>query len=206
MLYTHLFVLEKVSYTYKNTVIRQFGQPTHLPVICSVPDIPMTIIIKKKLKVAKLFHGVLCLERSERNGYKDESNSVSNQRDFIRSFLEKREELVLEEEYVDDGYSGVNFERPAVQRMFADMKKKKINCIIVKDLSRFGRNYIETGRYLEQVFPVIGIRFIAINDGYDSIDAQNQSNDIILPFKNLMNDAYSRDLSIKIRSQLEVPK
>lgn len=141
---------------------------------------------------------------SKDDGDKDESNSVSNQRDFIRSFLERREELVLEEEYVDDGYSGVNFERPAVQRMFADMKKKKINCIIVKDLSRFGRNYIETGRYLEQVFPVIGIRFIAINDGYDSIDAQNQSNDIILPFKNLMNDAYSRDLSIKIRSQLEV--
>ncbi len=118
---------------------------------------------------------------SKDDGDKDESNSVSNQRDLIRSFLERREELVLEEEYVDDGYSGVNFERPAVQRMFADMKKKKITCIIVKDLSRFGRNYIETGRYLEQVFPVIGIRFIAINDGYDSIDAQNQSNDIILP-------------------------
>ena len=99
-----------------------------------------------------------------------------------------------------------NFERPAFKRLIEDVKKKKINCIIVKDLSRLGRNYIETGRYLEKIFPFLGVRFIAVTDHYDSAAESDDADQIIVPFKNLINDAYCRDISIKIRSQLDVKK
>ena len=98
----------------------------------------------------------------------------------------------------------MDFERPAFKAMIEDIKEGKVNCIIVKDLSRFGRNYIEVGRYVQKIFPCLGIRFIAINDHYDSIDSNDMEDSIMLPFKNLMNDSYSRDLSIKVRSQFEV--
>ena len=84
------------------------------------------------------------------------------------------------------------------------MKDGIIDCIVVKDLSRFAREYIDAGRYIERMFPAMGIRFIAINDAYDSADTQAQGNEIIIPFKNLINDAYCRDISIKIRSHLAV--
>ena len=106
----------------------------------------------------------------------------------------------------DDGYSGVNFDRPDFQRMLQDIKDSKINCVIVKDLSRLGRNYIEVGKYIERVFPLLGVRFIAINDNFDSADDTEASNNIMIPFKNLINDAYCRDISIKIRSHLEVKR
>lgn len=148
----------------------------------------------------------LYLRLSREDGDKAESDSIRNQRELINDFVRQHPEIKLIEEYVDDGYSGTNFERPAFQRMIEDAKNKKINCIIVKDLSRLGRNYIETGRYLEKIFPVLGIRFIAVNDHYDSADGSDDSDQIIVPFKNLINDAYCRDISIKIRSQLEVKR
>ena len=86
------------------------------------------------------------------------------------------------------------------------VKKKEIDCIIVKDLSRFGRDYIESGKYIEKIFPALGIRFIAINDNYDSAANQQAGNEIILPFKNLINDSYSRDISIKVRSNLDIKR
>lgn len=141
---------------------------------------------------------------SKEDGDKAESNSVNNQRELIHAYLRYKPEWTIIEEYVDDGYSGVTFDRPALNQMFADMKNGKINCIIVKDLSRFGRNYIEAGRYIEQIFPFMGVRFIAINDNYDSGGKQNASDGMMIPFKNLMNDAYSRDISLKVRSQIEV--
>lgn len=140
---------------------------------------------------------------SREDGDKIESNSVVNQREFIHSYLKTRPEIQVCSEYVDDGFSGVSFERPAVKKLFQDIKKGFINCVVVKDLSRFGRNYIETGRYIEQIFPFLGVRFIAINDGFDSAFSQSQVDSMVIPFKNLMNDAYSRDISIKVRSQLE---
>ena len=146
------------------------------------------------------------LRLSKDDGDKAESDSIRNQRNLITGFVEQHKEIRLVDEYIDDGYSGTNFERPAFQRMLEDAKKNRINCIIVKDLSRLGRNYIETGRYLEKIFPLLGVRFIAINDHYDSADEANDSDQIIVPFKNLINDAYCRDISIKIRSQLDVKR
>ena len=91
--------------------------------------------------------------------------------------------------------------------LMEDIKSGKINCIIVKDLSRLGRNYIEMGKYLEQIFPMMGIRFIAINDNYDNANAEsNDSDNIVVPFKNLLNDSYCRDISIKVRSQLDMKR
>ena len=154
--------------------------------------------------IKKIYQAVLYIRLSKEDGDKAESNSVSNQRDLIYSFLKDKKDIQVCDEKVDDGYSGVGFDRPALISMLEDVKQGKINCIIVKDLSRFGRNYIETGRYIQQIFPFMGVRFIAINDRYDSENIDSQTDNIILPFKNLMNDSYSRDISIKVRSQIEV--
>jgi len=135
-----------------------------------------------------------------------QSNSIANQKEYIEDFLQDKSEFEIVDFYIDDGYSGVNFERPDFQRMLQDIRKNRINCVIVKDLSRLGRNYIEVGKYIERLFPLLGVRFIAINDNYDSSDDTAASNNIIVPFKNLINDAYCRDISIKIRSHLEVKR
>lgn len=158
------------------------------------------------LKSQNSFSAADYLRLSSEDGDKAESDSIRNQRSLIQDFVKKHSDISLVEEYVDDGYSGVNFDRPAFQRMMEDVRNHKINCIIVKDLSRLGRNYIETGRYLEKIFPVLGVRFIAVNDHYDSADAKNDADQIIVPFKNLINDAYCRDISMKIRSQLDIKR
>ena len=115
-------------------------------------------------------------------------------------------ELCIVDEFVDDGYSGSNFERPAFQRLFQELEQGTINCILVKDLSRFGRNYIEVGRYLERIFPVMRVRLIAVTDNYDSQSAWKTSDSIMVPMRNLLNDAYCRDISVKIKSQLAVKR
>ena len=105
--------------------------------------------------------------------------------------------------YVDVGYTGTDFNRPGFQELLKDMKNGNINCILVKDLSRLGRNYIEVGNYIEQIFPLFNIRFIAINDNVDSFRDPTSTNTILVPFKNLINDEYCRDTSIKIGSALD---
>ncbi len=146
------------------------------------------------------------LRLSREDGDKTESDSIANQRLLIQNYLSDKPSLQFVREYSDDGYTGSNFERPGFIKMMEDIKRQKINCIIVKDLSRFGRNYIEVGRYLEKKFPAMGIRFIAINDQYDNANENNDAEQIIVPFKNLINDAYCRDISIKVRSQLDVKR
>lgn len=146
------------------------------------------------------------LRLSREDGDKAESDSIRNQRELITDFVKQHPDIKLVDEYVDDGYSGTNFERPDFQRLLEDIKKKKVNCIIVKDLSRLGRNYIETGRYLEKIFPFLGVRFISVTDHYDSANEKGEADQIIIPFKNLINDAYCRDISIKIRSQLDIKR
>lgn len=137
---------------------------------------------------------------------KDESNSITMQRALLKRYIEENfvdYELV---EFCDDGYTGTNFERPGMQEMLEGIKSGKINCVIVKDFSRFARDYIELGSYLEQIFPFLGVRFISINDGYDSSHYQGSIADIDVSFKNLLYDLYSRDLSVKVRSSLSIRK
>ena len=134
------------------------------------------------------------LRLSIEDGDKAESNSIGNQRELIRDFAAERPGLHLVEEYADDGYTGTNFERPGFKRMMEDIKSGKINCIIVKDLSRLGRNYIEMGKYLEQIFPMMGIRFIAINDNYDNLGNDDRIHIIepldVLDFHNFLSRSY----------------
>jgi len=159
----------------------------------------------------KIYKAAIYVRLSKEDGdvsdaSKAESNSISNQKELIRDFLKDKQDIVIVSERVDDGYSGVNFERPAFQLMLEDIKQGKVDCVVVKDLSRFGRNYIESGRYIEKIFPMLGVRFIAINDNYDSLTGKSQTDEIVIPFKNLINDAYCRDISIKIRSHLDVKR
>lgn len=153
-----------------------------------------------------IYNADLYLRLSKEDGDKDESDSILNQKELIKEYLKSRPDICIHEIRVDDGYSGVNFERPAFQKVLNDIKERKVNCVIVKDLSRFGRNYIEVGKYIEKIFPYLGVRFIAINDNYDSMAVNNQNDKIAISFKNLINDAYCRDISIKIRSNLEVKR
>lgn len=124
-----------------------------------------------------------------------ESLSIENQRTLLRKHVEERGWNETEI-YVDDGYSGTNFDRPAFQQMISDVKEGKINLILVKDLSRFGRNYIQIGEFTDYILPSFGCRLIALNDGVDTIHNEND----IMPFKNLFNEFYSRDISKKVKS------
>ena len=146
------------------------------------------------------------LRLSRDDGDKLESDSIRNQRELIHEFIKKNSQINLVREYVDDGYSGTNFDRPNFIKMVNDARMGRINCVIVKDLSRLGRNYIDTGRYIEKIFPSLGVRLIAINDNFDSADRNSDESQIIVPFKNLINDAYCRDISLKIRSHLDVKR
>ena len=142
---------------------------------------------------------------SRDDGDKPESDSIANQRALIRDNLKQHKEITIVSDHSDDGYSGVNFERPGFAEMMDEIREGKVDCVVVKDLSRFGRNYIEAGNYIEKVFPFMGVRFIAINDSYDSSD-KSQLDSLVIPFKNLINDAYCKDISVKIRSQLEIKR
>ena len=160
--------------------------------------------------ISKSFQAAVYLRLSREDGdvaegSKQVSNSIANQKELVMDYLKSHPEITVVSTYVDDGFSGVNFERPEFQRMLSDIREDKINCVIVKDLSRFGRNYIESGRYIEKIFPMLGIRFIAITDGYDSLN-EDMGSDMIIPFKNLINDAYCSDISIKIRSHMEIKR
>ncbi|MGO3751660.1 MAG: recombinase family protein [Peptoniphilaceae bacterium] len=132
----------------------------------------------------------------------NESSSITNQRLIIDTFIQKNEELLgIEiEEFVDDGYSGTNMERPGIITLLEKVKMGEINCIIVKDLSRFSRDYLIVGKYLEQIFPFMNVRFISINDDYDSINTEGGIGEIDNTFKALLNDFYAKDVSEKVLS------
>lgn len=140
------------------------------------------------------------------DGDRLESNSVMGQKNLIRDYLSRHPHLIERGMKVDDGFSGSDFERPAFREMMEEVRAGRIDCIVVKDLSRFGRNYLEAGEYIERIFPFLGVRFIAINDNYDSEHKSGEMDCLLIPFKNLINEAYCRDISMKIRSQLAVKR
>lgn len=140
------------------------------------------------------------------HNFKEESNSIINQRLQIQDYIDKNEDIELVKEYVDDGYTGINFERPSFKEMMEEIISGNINCIIVKDLSRFCRDYIDSGRYLKKVFPSLDVRFIALNDNYDSNTANETEKNLVIPFKSFINDSYCRDTSAKVRSVCDVKR
>ena len=147
------------------------------------------------------------LRLSKDDGIHSESNSITNQRELIQSYARKNE-LEIVKEYTDDGYSGTNYDRPALKNMLEEISKndRAFDVIIVKDLSRFGRDYIGAGKYIQKIFPQFHIRFISINDNYDSQHADMSDTNLILPIRNFINDSYARDISNKVKSSQKMKR
>ncbi|RHN85961.1 DUF4368 domain-containing protein [Coprobacillus sp. AM23-2] len=143
----------------------------------------------------QIYNTALYLRLSRDDELQGESSSITTQRSMLRLYA-KEHHLNVIDEYIDDGWSGTNFERPSFQRMIEDIEAGKINCVVTKDLSRLGRNYIMTGQYTELYFPSHNVRYIAIDDGVDSEKGESE----IAPFKNIINEWVARDTSRKVKS------
>ena len=137
-------------------------------------------------------------------GRADESNSILNQRLLVHSYIEQDAGLkkYCREEYCDDGWSGSSMDRPGMNRLLDEVKKNHVQCIVVKDRSRFSRDYIELGTYLNRIFPFMGVRFIAVADHYDSREHKDNTIGLDTAFKTLLNDLYSKDISVKVKASL----
>lgn len=131
---------------------------------------------------------------------KKESNSISNQKLLLEGFIDAHDDLKLVDIFIDDGYSGSNFDRPEFQRMMTSMKAGKLDCIIVKDLSRLARERIGADELIQKTFKKYNVRFIAVSEGYDSLTASSSETHTIIPFKNLLNEQYNGDTSMKVRT------
>ena len=143
------------------------------------------------------YHAALYIRLSKEDESEGPSQSVQNQESLLREFVQQHR-LSVYDTYIDDGWSGTNFDRPAFQRMIADIEAKKVNMVITKDLSRLGRDYILTGHYMERYFPEHRVRYISLLDGIDT-GVDSTANDIT-PFRAIMNDMYAKDISKKIKS------
>lgn len=154
----------------------------------------------KKNEINKKWLLGVYTRRSFDDGEVEESYTITNQKLLIEDFLENNSNMIIEDYYIDDGYTGTNFDRPEFKRMMQDIVCGKINGIIVKDLSRLGRNHKQVGKYIEEIFPIYNIRIIAINDNVDSFENPESIKSLIVPVKNLINENYSRDISRKVAS------
>ena len=146
------------------------------------------------------------LRLSIEDGDKAESESIVNQSILIDNYMKTTTDITIVETFKDDGFSGTDFNRPGFQAMIKAIENKEINCIIVKDLSRFGREHIDVDRYIQKVFPQLGVRFIAFNDSYDSETANITDTHLVLPVKSFVNDTYCRQNSQKVRSHLSAKR
>ena len=158
------------------------------------------------------FSVALYIRLSKEDSGKNNQNTVENQKALLEDFVKDKPDMKVVDIYIDNGFSGTNFERPAFQKMMEDAKRGKINCIIVKDLSRFGRSYLEAGNYLEKIFPFLNIRFISVTDHFDTFavisseDVRGVANGIEIPLKNIINEVYAKDISRKVGSAIEIQK
>ena len=162
--------------------------------------------VKKKQGIAPAaaqWRAAAYLRISREDGDKEESDSIATQKDITREYVDGSGDISLTGTYIDDGWTGTNFNRPDFERMMDDIKSGAVNCIVVKDLSRLGRNYILVGQYLEMVFPLFNIRFVSVVDHIDSVKDPASINNALVSFKNVMNDEYCRDISNKVRSSLD---
>lgn len=133
---------------------------------------------------------------------KRKNESIETQVEIAKDFIGRQADMELYDIYTDLGKTGTNFGREGFERMMRDVRLRKINCIVVKDLSRFGRNHIETGNYIEKIFPFMGVRFVAVTDNFDSMDisGQNEGVDMGTALKNLVNEMYARDIAVKVKA------
>ena len=156
-------------------------------------------VIEAPVQISNYFPTAIYVRLSiENSGKDDDGDSIANQISFCKAYLAEHTDLKLYDIYEDNGEKGTNFDRPAFKRMMDDIRGGKVKCVLVKDLSRFGRDYIEAGEYLEKIFPFMGIRFISITDGYDSLTCDDAEGALMIPLKNMINDVYAKDISRKI--------
>ena len=153
-----------------------------------------------------IYHTAGYIRLSVEDSGKTDGYSLENQEKLVKDFIAEQQDMRLYRLYIDNGATGTVFERPAFDEMMQDMKDGKINCIVVKDLSRLGRNYLEAGNYLEQIFPFFRVRFISITDGYDSNSPDVTDESLIIPLKNIINEGYAKDISQKITTSFEARK
>ena len=167
---------------------------------------PLVQEVESSAPARKVYKTAAYVRLSVEDSGKHGADTIEGQKALLTSFIENKTDMELVALFCDNGRTGTDFDRPQFEKMMEEVRKGRVNCIVVKDLSRFGRNYKETGNYLERIFPFLGVRFIAVNDNYDSLGDKKASDDLIIPFKNLINEAYCRDISVKIRSQLEIKR
>ena len=153
-----------------------------------------------------IYHTAGYIRLSVEDSGKTDGYSLENQEKLVKDFIAEQQDMRLYRLYIDNGATGTVFERPAFDEMMQDMKDGKINCIVVKDLSRLGRNYLEAGNYLEQIFPFFRVRFTSITDGYDSNSPDVTDESLIIPLKNIINEGYAKDISQKITTSFEAQK
>lgn len=137
---------------------------------------------------------------------RSDADTIEAQKELIENYIVSQQDMELCGLYCDNGRTGTNFQRPEFERLMDDVRGGKIDCIVVKDLSRFGRNYKETGNYLERIFPFLDVRFVAVNDSFDTLTAERTNDGYIVPLKNIINEAYSKDISRKVSSALAVKR
>ena len=152
----------------------------------------------------KIYKTAAYVRLSVEDSGKPGADTIEGQKALLTSFIESKSDMELVALFCDNGRTGTDFDRPQFEKMMEEVRKGRVNCIVVKDLSRFGRNYKETGNYLERIFPFLGVRFIAVNDNFDTLTAERTQVGYIVPLKNLINEVYSKDISKKSASALHV--
>jgi site-specific DNA recombinase len=167
-----------------------------------LPLIMLKVILEGRLEMMKYEVAVYC-RLSQDDKDKSISNSIVNQQKILMRYISNHEDLEYKETYIDDGFTGTNFSRPGFERMIRDIDNGKITCVIVKDLSRFGREHITVDNYLENIFPLNGVRFISLTENIDSYKNPQKMQSIEIPFRNLLNEEYAKDISRKTRASLE---
>ena len=148
----------------------------------------------------------LYIRLSREDGDREESNSIASQRELLTEFANTQTDMAAPRLYVDDGYTGTDFDRLDFRRMMHDLRAGIVNCVIVKDLSRLGRNYVKVGEYLEHTFPLLNVRFIALSERIDSVADPRSADSLIVPFRNILNDEYAHDISNKVRASLDLKR
>lgn len=160
----------------------------------------------KENKAKKTWNAAVYVRLSKEDGDKIESDSITSQKDILSEFVNHKDDINISDFYIDDGWSGANFERPAFSRMMSDIYAKKVDCVIVKDLSRFGRNYADSSRYIDDIFVKLNIRFIALNSGVDTISKHTNpaTQCITVGIQNVINESYIANTSVSIRGALDI--
>ena len=169
-----------------------------------MPRTPREKSVRRKEAAPKKIYSVGIYARLSVDSHSEKNESIENQVEIAKEYLDSQGDMELYKCYSDLGRTGTDFDRKEFECLMQDVRKRLVDCIIVKDFSRFGRNYVEMGNYLEKIFPFLGVRFISVTDGFDSLKAEANPGSLGINLKHLVNELYARDIGIKVRAAKEV--